>query len=61
MAQSKIVVRRRSSALALTELDARKLHEQISGMTIELVPTDSVKSKPKKCKTAFRATDSLDC
>ena len=50
MAQLKIKVRRNPSTLGLTEADLRKLHEQISDMTIEVVPADSIKTNPRNAK-----------
>ena len=50
MAQLKIKVRRNPSTLGLTEVDLRKLHEQISDMTIEVVPADSIKTNPRNAK-----------
>jgi hypothetical protein len=45
-----IAVRRNPSAAGLTEAEARQLHAQISGMAIERVPTESVKSNPRNAK-----------
>jgi DNA modification methylase len=50
MAKSAIVVRRNPSAVGLTEAEARQLYEQISGVVIERVATESVKSNPRNAK-----------
>ena len=50
MAKSAIVVRRNPSAARLTEAEGRQLHEQISGVVIERVATESVKSNPRNAK-----------
>jgi DNA modification methylase len=50
MAKSAIVVRRNRSAAGLTDAEARQLHEQISGVVIERVATESVKSNPRNAK-----------
>src|SRR5262249_23939810 len=44
--KSNIVPLESSSAARLTEAEARRLREQISGMVIECVATESVKSNP---------------
>jgi DNA modification methylase len=50
MAQQPVIVRRKPSAAELTEAEARQLREQISGMAIELVPTEGVKANPRNAK-----------
>jgi DNA methylase/ParB-like nuclease domain len=45
-----IVIRRNPTASALTEAEARQLHEQISNLTIEVVPIESVKPNPRNAK-----------
>ena len=50
MAKSGVVVRRNRSAAGLTEAEARQLHEQIAGLAIERVATESVKSNPRNAK-----------
>jgi len=44
------VVRKNPLAARLTDAEARQLHEQISGMAIESVPTESIKSNPRNAK-----------
>ena len=46
----KIVPLESSSAARLTEAEARRLREQISGMAIEHVPTESVKPNPTNAR-----------
>jgi DNA modification methylase len=50
MARRGIVVRRNRSAAGMTEAEARQLHEQIAGVVIERVATESVKSNPRNAK-----------
>jgi hypothetical protein len=45
-----IVVRKNPSAARVTDADARALQEKISGMAIEWVPIDSVRSNPRNAK-----------
>ena len=45
-----IVVRKNPSAARVTDADARALQEKISGMAIEWVPIDSIKSNPRNAK-----------
>jgi hypothetical protein len=45
-----IVIRRNRTASALTDAEARQLHEQISNLAIELVPIESVKPNPRNAK-----------
>ena len=49
------------STLGLTEADLRKLHEQISDMTIEVVPADSIKTNPRNAKRHPEQQISPDC
>ena len=61
MARLKIKVRRNPSTLGLTEADLRKLHEQISDMTIEVVPADFIKTNPRNAKRHPEQQISPDC
>jgi DNA modification methylase len=54
MARQGIVIRRKSAAPALTEAEARQLSEQISGLAIELVPTESVRANPQNARKHSR-------
>jgi len=54
MATQGIVVRRKSAAPALSDAEARLLDAQLSGLTIELVPTDSVKTNPQNARKHTR-------
>jgi hypothetical protein len=45
-----IAIRRDRTASALTDADARQLHEQISSLWIELIPIESVKTNPRNAK-----------